>query len=72
MYLEEDDFFSGVRFTGDRLYRGSYAMCDAPQGHIQTDAPNTIHNYDEIIRPTSKKKVQQGKLELSKFNMELE
>lgn len=30
--LEEDDFFSGVRFSGDRLIRGSYAMCDAPQG----------------------------------------
>lgn len=60
--LEEDDFFSGVRFTGDRLYRGSYAMCDAPQGHIQTDAPNTIHNYDEIIRPTSKKKSSAGEV----------
>lgn len=47
-------------------------QCVMSQGHIQTDAPNTIHNYDEIIRPTSKKKVQQGKLELSKFNMELE
>lgn len=54
--LEEDDFFSGVRFSGDRLYRGSYAMCDAPQGHIQTDAPNTNHNYDEIIRPSTKEK----------------
>lgn len=31
-------------------------MCDAPQGHIQTDAPNTNHNYDEIIRPTIKDK----------------
>lgn len=60
--LEEDDFFSGVRFSGDRLYRGSYAMCDAPQGHIQTDAPNTTHNYDEIIRPVAKEKGVAGEV----------
>lgn len=60
--LEEDDFFSGVRFSGDRLYRGSYAMCDAPQGHIQTDEPNTIYNYDEIIRPCVKEKGSAGKV----------
>lgn len=47
--LDEDDFFSGVRFDRDRLIRGSYAMCDAPQGHIQTDEPNTLHNYDPLI-----------------------
>ena len=47
--LDEDDFFSGVRFDRDRLIRGSYAMCDAPQGHIQTNEPNTIHNYDPLI-----------------------
>lgn len=47
--LEEDDFFSGVRFDRDRLIRGSYAMCDAPQGHIQTNEPNTLHNYDPLI-----------------------
>lgn len=45
------DFLSGVRLSHDRLYRGSYAMCDAPQGHIQTDAPNSSHNYDKIIVP---------------------
>uniref|UniRef100_UPI0018AB987B sugar-binding domain-containing protein n=1 Tax=Clostridium sp. D53t1_180928_C8 TaxID=2787101 RepID=UPI0018AB987B len=60
--LEEDDFFSGVRFSVDRLYRGSYAMCDAPQGHIQTDAPNTVHNYDEIIRPAIKEKGTAGEV----------
>lgn len=49
--LENEDFFCGVRFSGDRLFRGSYAMCDAPQGHIQTDAPNANHNYDPLIRP---------------------
>lgn len=47
--LEQEDFFSGVRLGHDRLIRGSYAMCDAPQGHIQTNRPNSIHNYDPLI-----------------------
>jgi len=47
--LDEDDFFSGVRFDRDRLIRGSYAMCDAPQGFIQTNEPNSVHNYDPLI-----------------------
>lgn len=37
MVLPEEDVFCGVRLAQDRLFRGSYAMCDAPQGHIQTD-----------------------------------
>lgn len=49
--LAESDFLSGVRLSRERLYRGSYAMCDAPLGHIQTDAPNSVHNYDGIILP---------------------
>ncbi len=49
--LEESDFLCGVRLSRDRLYRGSYAMCDAPQGHIQTDSPNSAHCYDSLIRP---------------------
>lgn len=49
--LEYSDFLSGVRLSRDRLYRGSYAMCDAPLGHIQTCAPNSSHNYDSIIKP---------------------
>lgn len=49
--LDEADFLSGVRLSRERLYRGSYAMCDAPLGHIQTDAPNSSHNYDTIIKP---------------------
>lgn len=49
--LENDDFFVGVRFSKERLFRGSYAMCDAPLGHIQTDAPNSDHTYDANIRP---------------------
>lgn len=52
--VENDDFFVGVRLAGDRLIRGSYAMCDAPLGHIQTDKPSTLHNYDDIIRPDKK------------------
>lgn len=49
--VENDDFFVGVRFSGQRLFRGSYAMCDAPQGHIQTDAPDSNYCYDPLIRP---------------------
>jgi hypothetical protein len=50
--LEEDDFYCGVRFSRDRLFRGSYAMCDAPLGHIQTDKPGTMKDYDEQIIPS--------------------
>ncbi len=49
--VENDDFFVGVRLANDRLIRGSYAMCDAPLGHIQTDKPSTLHDYDSVIRP---------------------
>ncbi|QAA34542.1 sugar-binding domain-containing protein [Clostridium manihotivorum] len=49
--LENDDFFCGVRFSRDRLIRGSYAMCDAPLGHVQRDMPNTMKDYDENIAP---------------------
>lgn len=48
--LEHDDFFSGVRFSRDRLFRGSYAMCDAPLGHVQTDLPGTMKDYDDHCR----------------------
>ena len=47
-----DDFFCGVRFTIDRQIRGSYAMCDKPLGHVQTDRPGTMFNYEEAIHPT--------------------
>ncbi|MDQ0169244.1 hypothetical protein [Paenibacillus tundrae] len=49
--LEESEFFCGVRFSKDRLFRGSYAMCDAPLGHVQTDLPNTLKDYDSNIVP---------------------
>ncbi len=52
--IENDDFFVGVRLANDRLIRGSYAMCDAPLGHIQTDKPGTEHDYDGVIRPAIK------------------
>lgn len=45
--LENDDFFSGVRFSRERLIRGSYGACDKPFGHVQTDCPNSVHNYDK-------------------------
>ncbi|MGN0551946.1 MAG: beta-glucuronidase, partial [Oscillospiraceae bacterium] len=51
--VEGDDLFVGVRFSHDRLFRGSYAMCDAPLGHIQTAAPNSNYNYDGIIAPNT-------------------
>ncbi|WP_058302005.1 glycoside hydrolase family 2 TIM barrel-domain containing protein [Gorillibacterium timonense] len=51
--LEHDDFYCGVRFSRDRLFRGSYAMCDAPLGHVQTDQPNTRKDYDEQIIPST-------------------
>lgn len=44
--IPEEDFFAGVRFDRDSLIRGSYAMCDAPQGFVQTQRPNTVHSYD--------------------------
>ena len=52
--LDEDDFYCGVRFSKERLFRGSYAMCDAPLGHIQTDKPGTMKDYDEEIVPSGR------------------
>ena len=49
--LSNDDFFSGVRFSESRLFRGSYAMCDAPLGFVQTKQPGAYWNYDEMILP---------------------
>lgn len=65
--LDEEDVFCGVRLAENRLFRGSYAMCDAPQGHIQTEAPNAFHNYDEIIAPkqvSEKKKEEDEYIEI--------
>ena len=43
--------FVGVRLGRERLIRGSYAMCDAPQGIVQTTAPESVSNYDASIVP---------------------
>ncbi len=70
MILPEEDFFVGVRLDGRdadgnirRLIRGSYAMCDAPQGHVQTAEPSTRKNYDEEICPGSGKNAGAAKPE---------
>ena len=49
--MDNDDFYCGVRFSKERLFRGSYAMCDAPQGHVQVKEPEMVHNYDTMICP---------------------
>ncbi|MBE5814793.1 MAG: hypothetical protein E7320_06245 [Clostridiales bacterium] len=49
--LAEEDVFVGVRLSGERLIRGSYAMCDAPQGIVQTTAPESVTNYDAMVAP---------------------
>lgn len=49
--LPEDDFYVGVRFAVGQLIRGSYAMCDAPQGFVQTQKPNTVYAYDDCFLP---------------------
>ncbi len=55
LMLPEDDYYVGVRLSRERLIRGSYGMCDAPLGHVQTDRPSTMHGYDEIIFPRQSK-----------------
>lgn len=49
--LDEENVFVGVRLGRERLLRGSYAMCDAPQGIVQTTAPESVSNYDASIVP---------------------
>lgn len=56
--LENDDFFSGVRLGKDRLFRASYAMCDAPQGHIQVKMPDNCYSYDDAICPVREEEAQ--------------
>ncbi|CAH1191841.1 Beta-galactosidase [Paenibacillus auburnensis] len=51
--LEHEDFFCGVRFSKERLFRGSYAMCDAPLGHVQTGLPGTMKDYDDQFVPAA-------------------
>lgn len=49
--LDEENVFVGVRLGRERLIRASYAMCDAPQGIVQTTAPESVSNYDAGIVP---------------------
>lgn len=49
--LDEGNVFVGVRLGRERLIRGSYAMCDAPQGIVQMTAPESASNYDASIVP---------------------
>ncbi|MDG0794253.1 beta-glucuronidase [Cohnella ginsengisoli] len=59
--LPNDDFYVGVRFARNRLFRGSYAMCDAPLGHVQTDRPGTRKDYDaQIVPPASGERANAG------------
>lgn len=62
--LAEEDVFVGVRLSGERLIRGSYAMCDAPQGIVQTTVPESISNYDRMVAPETVDKTtgQNGKV----------
>lgn len=62
--VPEEDFFAGVRFDHDSLIRGSYAMCDAPQGFVQTDVPNTTHNYDKFFDQETSAEQQGGTVEI--------
>ncbi|WP_244444841.1 glycoside hydrolase family 2 TIM barrel-domain containing protein [Paenibacillus camerounensis] len=59
--LEHEDFFCGVRFSRSRLFRGSYAMCDAPLGHVQTAVPSTMKDYDDqFVPPAQVKDADEG------------
>ncbi len=49
--LPEEDVFVGVRLGEHRLFRGSYAMCDSPQGIVQTTEPESASNYDRAVCP---------------------
>ncbi len=49
--LKEEDVFVGVRLSGERLIRGSYAMCDAPQGIVQVTEPESITDFDRMVVP---------------------
>ena len=51
--LPEEDVFVGVRFSRERLIRGSYAMCDAPQGIVQVTEPESVASYDRMIVPAA-------------------
>ena len=45
----EEDLFVGVRLQKHRLIRGSYAMCDAPLGIVQTTEPESVSSFDRMV-----------------------
>ena len=49
LQIPEEDFWTGVRTGKGMLLRGSYAMCDAPLGKIQTHAPSANWNYTDFL-----------------------
>ncbi|MBQ8135898.1 MAG: hypothetical protein IJ174_00490, partial [Clostridia bacterium] len=57
----EEDVFSGVRLGESRLLRGAFAMCDAPLGRIQTQAPGTDWDYDHCVLAPSEGCASGGK-----------
>jgi len=47
---EGDDFWVTMRTGGPgRMVRGSYAHCDLPLGHVQTEPPSTMTDYGDRI-----------------------
>lgn len=62
--VENDDFFVGVRLSNDRLLRGSYAMCDAPQGHVQVKKPCAGNDYDAAVTGNSLFDVKKGEIQI--------
>ncbi len=61
--LKEEDVFVGVRLGRNRLLRGSYAMCDAPQGLVQRTAPESVSSFDgAVVPPVEEKGTEGGKV----------
>lgn len=61
---EHEDYFVGVRFGQNELIRGSYAQCDAPLGFIQTEKPNTNHDYDIFFKKNTENEEISGEKEI--------
>lgn len=70
--LENDDFFVGVRFSENRLIRGSYATCDGPLGHVQADVPGTQKDYDSDIVPSADLQKERSKSESQTIQIQVE
>lgn len=68
--VPEEDYFVGVRFGRDRLIRGSYAMCDAPQGFVQTEEPGTGTCFDECFMLRETDITDESKADCERVNTE--